>query len=91
MKIRHVAISAMFIISTHVSVLPAFAADQDARIKQCVVDNKDEKQKPEAVSSYCTCMAGKMPDTEKASVTEWESSHTDEQGSCAAGANWNMD
>ena len=91
MRISSVSVLVVAIGMGAVSLGPAKAADRDAAVKQCVVDNKDEHQAPEAISSYCTCMAGKMPDTEKASVTEWEGAHKAEMDACAAGANWKAD
>lgn len=67
---------------------PAWAADRDARIKQCVTDNGDETQPPETISSYCSCMADKMPSSETSSITEWESKNSSEMDACAAGAHW---
>ena len=91
MRIRSVLILVVGTVVAGFSIGVAEAADHDAAVKQCVVDNKDEHQTSDAVSSYCTCMAGKMPDSEKASVTEWEGAHKAEMDACAAGANWKND
>ena len=91
MKISGISLAITIALASVAPLSPVHAADRDARIKQCVSDNKDEKQTPEAVSSYCSCMTDKMPSSETSSVTEWESSHQPEQDSCATGANWKFD
>lgn len=67
------------------------AAPQGTRIEQCIKDNQEEGQTPEAVSSYCSCMSGKMSASETAGVTQWESAHRDTMLACADGAHWKTD
>jgi hypothetical protein len=70
---------------------PALAdknADDAKWIGQCVLDNKDEKQLPEVVTKYCTCMTGEMSDAETRSVTEWEKANPKVMEKCSKEAGW---
>lgn len=91
MKVSGISLCIIIALATGSSLNVARAADREASIKQCVTDNKDEGQAAEAVSSYCSCMAGKMSASETASITDWEASHKAEMDACAAGANWQSD
>jgi hypothetical protein len=67
----------------------ALANADDAKwIAQCVRDNKDEGPSQDVISKYCTCMDGKMGDSETQSITQWEKSHPTEQKACSAEAGW---
>ena len=85
-------IATFVILSSLVSVLavsPARAdADDDAWIKRCVNDNKDEGQTAPVVLAYCTCMNGKMSTKETMSVTAWEKIHKAEAEECSKQAGW---
>jgi hypothetical protein len=58
---------------------PAFAADDAARMKQCVADNQGEGQTTTVVAAYCSCMSNKMSASATQSITTWENSHPSEQ------------
>jgi hypothetical protein len=71
------------------SAMPASAdADDEAWIKRCVSDNKDEGQTPAVVTTYCTCMNDKMSSSERLSITAWEKTHPAEQEACSKQAGW---
>ena len=88
MRVGSISLAFVIALTLGGSLGSARAADRDATIKQCVTDNRDEGQTAEAVSSYCSCMAGKIAASESASITEWEGSHKAEMDTCAAGADW---
>jgi hypothetical protein len=68
---------------------PALAgADDAAWIKRCVSDNADQKQTPEVVAAYCSCMNDKMSDSDTQSITAWEKSHPAEEKACSVSAGW---
>ena len=69
--------------------VPALAdADDEAWIKRCVSDNKDEGQTAPVVTAYCTCMNEKMSSSERLSITAWEKTHPAEQEACSKQAGW---
>lgn len=70
---------------------PALAdknADDAKWIGQCVLDNKDEKQLPDVVTKYCTCMNSQMSDNETRSITEWEKANPQTMEKCSKEAGW---
>jgi hypothetical protein len=90
--IMKLSIATLVIVS---SLLPALSAgparadaDDDAWIKRCVGDNKDEGQTAPVVLAYCTCMNGKMSSKETMSVTAWEKIHKAEAEECSKKAGW---
>ena len=89
MTFSRIALIAAFTMAPGVG--PAFAADDAARIKQCVADNQGEGQTATVVAAYCSCMNKKMSDSETQSITTWEKSHPSEQKACSeeAGAKSN--
>ena len=89
MKRTGLAMAIAAAILTSVAVAPAFAdADDDAWIKRCVSDNKDEGQTAPVVLAYCTCMNGKMSSSERLSITAWEKTHPTEQEACSKDSGW---
>jgi hypothetical protein len=91
MTFSRIALMAVAAFAMAPGVGPAFAADDAARIKQCVADNQGEGQTATVVAAYCSCMSKKMSASETQSVTTWENSHSSEQKSCSeeAGAKSN--
>ena len=91
MKLSRIALIAVGAFAMAPGVGPAFAADDAARIKQCVDDNQGEGQTTAVVDAYCACMSKKMGGSETQSVTTWENSHSREQTACSeeAGAKSN--
>jgi hypothetical protein len=76
-------------LASGIAVMPAYADSDDAAwIKKCVSDNKDEKQTPETVAAYCSCMNEKMSSSETLSITAWEKKHPAEQEACSKEAHW---
>ena len=72
-----------------IASVPAFADVDDAKwVAQCVSDNKDEKVAVEVITKYCTCMNGKMSDSEKRSISQWEKTHETERTACEKEAGW---
>jgi hypothetical protein len=63
-------------------------ADDEAWIAQCAKDNAKEGATAEVVKKYCTCMNGKMDDSETKSISEWEQTHPDEMKACEKEAGW---
>jgi hypothetical protein len=92
MTFSRIAPIAVAVVAIASGFRPAFAiADNAARIKQCVIDNKAENQTATVVAAYCSCMNNKMSDSETQSITTWEKSHPSEQKACSeeAGAKSN--
>ncbi|MDQ6701635.1 MAG: hypothetical protein M3Z96_00225 [Pseudomonadota bacterium] len=91
MTFSRIALIAVAVVAMAPGVGPAFAADNAARIKTCVDDNKAEGQTATVVAAYCSCMSKKMSDSETQSITTWENSHSREQTACSeeAGAKSN--
>ncbi len=80
-------VAAPFVMGSAVG--PAFAGSDDAAwIKRCVSDNADQKQTPEVLAAYCSCMNEKMSDSETLSITAWEKAHPAEEKACSASAGW---
>jgi hypothetical protein len=63
-------------------------ADDAKWVKRCVDDNKDEKQTPAVVASYCACMVALMDNNETASVSQWEKTHKAEENKCGKQSGW---
>jgi hypothetical protein len=91
MTFSRIALIAAAAFAMAPGVGPAFAADDAARIKQCVADNQGEGQTATVVAAYCSCMSKKMSASETQSITTWENSHSSEQKACSeeAGAKSN--
>jgi anti-sigma factor RsiW len=91
MTFSRIALIAVAAFAMAPGVGPAFAADDAARIKQCVADNQGEGQTATVVAAYCSCMSKKMSASETQSITTWENSHSSEQKACSeeAGAKSN--
>jgi hypothetical protein len=91
MTFSRIALIAVAAVAMATGVGPAFAADDAARIKQCVADNQGEGQTATVVAAYCSCMSNKMSASETQSITTWENSHPSEQKACSeeAGAKSN--
>ena len=91
MTFSRIALIAAAVFAMAAGVGPAFAADDVARIKQCVADNQGEGQTATVVAAYCSCMSNKMSASETQSITPWENSHSSEQKACSeeAGAKSN--
>ncbi|MDQ6868249.1 MAG: hypothetical protein M3178_07550 [Pseudomonadota bacterium] len=91
MTFSRIALIAVAAFAMAPGVGPAFAADDAARIKQCVADNQGEGQTATVVAAYCSCMSNKMSASETQSITTWENSHSSEQQACSkeAGAKSN--
>jgi hypothetical protein len=83
MTFSRIALVAVAAVAMAPGVGPAFAADDAARIKQCVADNQGEGQTAAVVAAYCDCMSKKMSASETQSVTTWENSHSREQKACS--------
>lgn len=67
----------------------AFANEDDANwVAKCVKDNAKEGVSVEVMAKYCTCMNGKMSDSETLSITAWEKSHPAEMAACEKEAGW---
>ena len=81
MTFSRIALIAVAAFAMAPGVGPAFAADDDARIKQCVADNQGEG--PTATVVAASCMSKKMSASETQSVTTWENSHSSEQKVCS--------
>ena len=62
MTFSRIALIAVAAVAMAPGVGPAFAADDAARIKQCVADNQGEGQTATVVAAYCSCMSNKMSD-----------------------------
>jgi hypothetical protein len=89
MKRTGLAVVIMTAVLTSVAAMPAYAdADDEAWIKRCVSDNKDEGQTAPVVTAYCTCMNDKMSSSERLSVTAWEKKNPAEQEACSKQAGW---
>ena len=84
MTFSRIALIAAFTMAPGVG--PAFAADDAARIKQCVADNQGEGQTAAVVAAYCECMSKRMSASETQSITTWENSHPNDQGNCSVEA-----
>ena len=84
MTFSRIALIAAFTMAPGVG--PAFAADDAARIKQCVADNQGEGQTAAVVAAYCDCMSKRMSASETQSITTWENSHPNDQGNCSVEA-----
>lgn len=67
----------------------AQTADDKKWINQCLSDNKDAKVSAAVVSSYCTCMNGKMSDNETRSITQWEKANPNARRACEQRSGWN--
>jgi hypothetical protein len=91
MTFSRIAFIAFAVVAMAPGVGPAFAADDAARIKQCVADNQGEGQTAAVVAAYCDCMSKKMGGSETQSISTWENSHSREQTACSeeAGAKSN--
>jgi hypothetical protein len=83
MTFSRIALIAVTAVAMAPGVGPAFAADDAARITQCVADNQGEGQTATVVAAYCSCMSKKMSASETQSVTTWEASHFSEQKACS--------
>ena len=67
----------------------AFADSDDAKwIERCIKDNKNEGAKPDVVRKYCTCMNGKMEDSETRTITQWEQANPAAMKACEKEAGW---
>lgn len=89
MKTRTAAMVIFASLFSVVSINSAFAnADDDAWIKRCVSDNKDQGQSTETIYAYCACMNEKMSSSETKSITAWEKTHKAEADACSAKAGW---
>jgi hypothetical protein len=86
MTFSRIALIAVAAFAMAPGVGPAFAADDDARIKECVADNQGEGQTAAVVAAYCACMSKKMSASETQSITTWENSHPNDQGNCSVEA-----
>ena len=83
MKLSRIAFIAFAVVAMAPGVGPAFAADDAARIKQCVADNQGEGQSAAVVDAYCSCMSKTMSASDTQSITTWEGSHPSEQKACS--------
>ena len=83
MTFSRIALIAVAAFAMAPGVGPAFAADDAARIKQCVADNQGEVQTAAVVEAYCSCMSKKMSASDTQSITTWEGSHPSEQKACS--------
>ena len=61
MTFSRIALVAVAAVAMAPGVGPAFAADDAARIKQCVADNQGEGQTAAVVDAYCACMIKCQP------------------------------
>jgi hypothetical protein len=86
MTFSRIALFAAAAVAMAPGVGPAFAADDAARIKQCVADNQGEGQTAAVVAAYCDCMSKRMSASETQSITTWENSHPNDQGNCSVEA-----
>lgn len=72
------------------AIAPVFADQDDATwVAKCVRDNKDQGQSVETLTTYCTCMNGKMSSSETQSISSWEKTHKAENDECSKKAGWN--
>ena len=70
------------------AAIPSFA-DDSARVKDCITDNKDQKQTEDVVKAYCSCMDEHMKDVKTGdSITQWEKSNTKDDEECSTKAGW---
>lgn len=83
-------ITAIAALAFAIPALPVVAQTSDDRkwIGECIVDNKDEGQKPDVVSAYCTCMNNSMSDNERRSVSVFERANPSIQERCSKQAGW---
>jgi hypothetical protein len=86
MTFSRIALIAVAAFAMASGLRPAFAADDAARIKQCVADNQGEGQTATVVAAYCDCMSKRMSASETQSITTWEKSHPNDQGNCSVEA-----
>ena len=86
MTFSRIALIAVAVVAMASGLGTAFAADDAARIKQCVADNQGEGQTAAVVAAYCDCMSKRMSASETQSITTWENSHPNEQKNCSAEA-----
>ncbi|MGC2351572.1 MAG: hypothetical protein WA553_17300, partial [Methylocella sp.] len=86
MTFSRIALIAVAAVAMAPGVGPAFAADDAARITQCVADNQGEGQTAAVVAAYCACMSKRMSASETQSITTWENSHPNDQGNCSVEA-----
>jgi len=86
MTFSRIALIAVAAVAMAPGVGPAFAADDAARIKQCVADNQGEGQTATVVAAYCSCMSKKMSASETQPITTWENSHPNDQSNCSVEA-----
>lgn len=71
------------------SVAFAQSADDKKWVNQCLTDNKDAKASISVVTAYCTCMNGKMSDSETRTITQWEKANPNARKACEVEAGWN--
>ncbi|HEY5796440.1 MAG TPA: hypothetical protein VIU82_15635 [Bosea sp. (in: a-proteobacteria)] len=64
-------------------------ADDRKWINQCLSDNQDAKASASVVAAYCTCMNGKMSDSETRSITQWEKANPNARRACERESGWN--
>jgi hypothetical protein len=68
----------------------AMAQTDDVRwVNQCVRDSAGYNVSQQVKVMYCTCMVGKMSDSETRSVTQWERANPAARDDCARRAGWN--
>jgi hypothetical protein len=84
-------LSALLLAGSMLASAAAFAqsADDKKWVNQCLSDNKDAKVSASVVSTYCTCMNGKMSDNETRSITQWEKANPNARKACERESGWN--
>ncbi len=68
----------------------AAAQTADVRkVDQCVADSAGMNATERVKIMYCTCMVGKMSDSDRRSVTQYETANVAAARDCATRAGWN--
>lgn len=90
-SIMTLKLSALLLAGSVLASATAWAqsADDKKWINQCLSDNRDAKVAASVVSTYCTCMNGKMSDNETRSITQWEKANPNARKACEQQSGWN--
>ena len=88
MKTFSALLLSAFVLGIGIAPAQAGVEDDMKWVNQCIKDNKGEGQSVEVVTKYCICMTDLMPESETASVTQWEKTHPKEEKMCDKQAGW---
>ncbi|MDB5552414.1 MAG: hypothetical protein JWL86_2398 [Rhizobium sp.] len=87
---RVLAAASILILLSAFSTYSLAAEDGDI-IGECLEDNADEGQTPDAVATYCACANEKMLQDnygKDIDISEWEKMNADGQEACSKEAGW---